>query len=334
MHRMNAVPISPKGSTSGGVFPIPGWLLFLSLLVGELALIAMLTRTGVARGWWSDLAGGLLFLVIPLVVRLLIVVKAYILSRRKGMPLASVQRLQGAAWWRFFLAEYWHFCKQSFLHLPFPALFRSRADRGDISGSGAVVLLQHGYLHNGAVWNPLTRALESQGFRVFTIDQPLFGSIDTLAARLAAKVGEIRERTGVTQVTLIAHSMGGLIARAYLRNHGDKSVNELITLGSPHHGTFHAYMALGENGKQMRPGNAWLKTLAQSRVNVPFTSIYSVYDTLISPQTSSRMDEASNVELTGVGHVAMFASGAVQAKVFGVLTRSAMRAETFQKEIV
>lgn len=334
MRPMNAVPTSSNGRTSGGVFPIPGWLIFLSLLVGELALTAWFTRTGVARGWWRDLAGGLLFFAIPLVVRLLILLKAYILSRRKGTPLDSAHRLRGIAWWRFFLAEYWHFCKQSFLHLPFPALFRSRADRGDISGSGAVVLLQHGYLHNGAVWNPLTRALESLGFRVFTIDQPLFGSIDTLAARLAARVGEIRERTGVTQVTLIAHSMGGLIARAYLRNHGDNSVNELVTLGSPHHGTFHAYLALGENGKQMRPGNAWLKTLAQSRVNVPFTSIYSIYDTLISPQTSSRMDEASNIELTGVGHVAMFASRDVQAKVLGALMRSATRAETFQKELV
>jgi triacylglycerol lipase len=292
-----------------------GWLCFLALLIGELALLAWFTRLGVAKGWWSDLTGGLIFIAWPLLIRLLIVSIAYRLSRRKGMTLRDSQRLRGWAWWKFFLTEYWHFCKQSFLQLPFPMFFRTASDRGSSVARGPVVVLQHGYVHNGAVWSPLARALEARGYRVYTIDQPLYEPIDTMADRLGARIEQACEKADVSQVILIAHSMGGLVSRAYLRKHGDARVERLVTLGSPHHGTFHAHLALGPNGKQMLPGNAWLAELSKTRVNVPFVSIYSIYDTLITPQDSSRMEEASNVELTGVGHVAMFASPQIQAAV-------------------
>ncbi len=47
------------------------------------------------------------------------------------------------------------------------------------------------------------------------------------------------------QVTLIAHSTGGLIARAYIENSeaNKNTINKLITLGTPHEGTMAAYRA-------------------------------------------------------------------------------------------
>jgi triacylglycerol lipase len=301
------------------VFPLPGWLFFLALLIGELLGWAWFTRQGVARGWWGDLTGGLLLIALPLVVRLVIVSGLYGLSRAKGVALTEAQTLRGAQWWKFFTTEYWHFCKQSFLHLPFPALFRSRADRGELGVAGGVVVLQHGYLHNGAVWYPLTRTLQSRGWRVFTIDQPLYAPIDVMAERLALRIDAALVASDATQVSLIAHSMGGLVVRAYLRRFGNAHVKRVITLGSPHHGTHHAYLALGTNGQQMRPGNRWLAELGEYKISPPFTSIYSIYDTMIAPQDSSRMTEATNVELTGVGHVAMFADTQVQLQVLRAL---------------
>ena len=111
--------------------------------------------------------------------------------------------------------------------------------------------------------------------------------------------------TGATQLTLVAHSMGGLICRAYLRRYGGDKVNQLITMGSPHQGTFHAKLARGANGRQMRAGNAWLTSLGETPVGIPFTSIYSIHDTIISPQDSSVMVGADNVQLSAVGHVSM-----------------------------
>lgn len=302
--------------------PLPGWAYFLALLVAELAAWVWFARSGVVNGWWSDVAGGLLVIACPLLLRVVLVSIAYRISRVKGIALSDMQRLGGHAWWKFFLIEYWHFTKQSLLHLPFPVFFRSSADRGYVAATGRALVLQHGYLHNGAVWHPLTCALEAQGFRVFTIDQPLYAPIDVMADRLAARINEAIARTGENQVTLIAHSMGGLIARAYLRRFGEGRVAQLITLGTPHHGTFHAYLAQGTNGREMRPGNAWLTALGQCKVAIQFTSIYSTYDTIISPQDSSRMDEANNIELTGIGHVSMFADPQVRTHVLKALAAS------------
>jgi triacylglycerol lipase len=285
--------------------PVPGWAFVLALLVGEFALWAWLTRAGVARGWWSDLVGGLLFIALPFLLRLIVVFASYRLSRVKGMALTDAQTLRGLAWWKYFLVEYAHFCRQSLLQLPFPVFFRTRSDRGSGAASGPVIVLQHGYAHNGGVWFSTARALEGCGYRVFTIDQPLYAPIDVMADRLAARIHDVIARTGESQITLIAHSMGGLVSRAYLRRYGEAKVRRLITLGSPHHGTFHAYLAGGTNGKQMRPGNEWLQTLNQSALSLPFTSIYSVDDTVIAPQDSSKIDGASNIELRGIGHVSM-----------------------------
>jgi triacylglycerol lipase len=296
-----------------------GWLVFLVFLALELALWVGITRGGVARGWWSDLVGGLLVIALPLALRFLILLAVYGLSRKRGVVLTVEQRIRGRAWWKFFLTEYFHFCKQSFLNLPFPFLFRTACDRGDVATSGEVVLLQHGYLHNGAVWQPFAQVLSNRGYRVFTIDQPLHASIDDMADRLAARIESICVKTGEHQIILIAHSMGGLISRAYLRRYGDARIRRLITLGSPHHGTHHAYLAFRANGKQMRPNNEWLNELGRVPAFASFTSIYSLYDTLITPQDSSRVEGAENVEITGVGHVSMFASTVVQAAVLKVL---------------
>ncbi len=307
-------------STPNRACPLPSWAFFLTLLIGELAFFAWLTRHGVAKGWWSDLLGGLLFIALPFLVRLLILWGViYRLSRAKAMPIPPEKVLRGIAWWKFFVVEYAHFCAQSFAYLPFPVFFRTASDRGSGASSGEVILLQHGYIHNGAVWFPTACAVEALGYRVFTIDQPLYAPIDTMADLLAARIHEIQVKTGVARLTIIAHSMGGLIARAYLRKYSGARVNRLITLGSPHNGTFHAYLAQGTNGRQMRPGNAWLNELAQSRVTVPFTSIYSVYDTMISPQDSSRLPEANNVEITGMGHVTMLGGKAMRAEILRAL---------------
>lgn len=219
------------------------------------------------------------------------------------MPAAM--QMDVLSWLRFFAIEYFHLCIQNLLLIPFRALFRTASERGDSNADGPVVLLQAGYVNNGAVWFFTARALEHRGFRVFTMDQPAFASIDTMGELLSKRVDEVLALTGEQNLTLIAHSMGGLVCRAYLRQFGGAKVAQLVTLGSPHHGTCHAYMASGPNGLQMRPNNSWLLKLGETPVTVPFTSIFSVHDTVISPQESSRMPEAQNVVVSGIGHVSM-----------------------------
>jgi triacylglycerol lipase len=301
--------------------PIPTWGFVLAMLLLELALWVALVRYGVASGWWSDVIGGVMVIALPFFLRFLVVYASYRASVRNGVQLKNDQQLHGLKWWKFFLVEYAHFCKQAFLQLPFPALFRSRSDRGNHAAHGKVILLQHGYSHTGAVWSSTTRALEAKGYRVYTIDQPQYAPIDAMADRLAQRIRDVLRYTNEPQLTLIAHSMGGLIARAYLRKYGSAHVEQLITLGSPHHGTHHASIAFGTNGRQMRPGNAWLAALNRTPAMIPLTSIYSVHDTVISPQDSSSLPGANNVELAGIGHVSMPSGRATRSALLAALNR-------------
>ena len=299
---------------------IPMWAVGLAALVVELALWLWLLvlPAGERHGTGYAL---LMLLLAPLALRLLIAFASYVFSRLKGIEMPHALRLGPLAWCRFFLTEYLHLCRQNLVLIPFRALFATAAERGVVQGHGRVLLLQHGYLNNGGVWWPTTKALSALGYRVFTCDQPAFASLDAMGVRLARRIDEVLAATGAQRLTLVAHSMGGLVCRAYLRRFGGDRVEALVTMGSPHHGTFHAYLANGENGQQMRPGNRWLRELNDAVVPVPFTSIYSVHDTVISPQDSSVMPGADNVCLSAIGHVSMPGGSQARAQLVQALTR-------------
>ncbi len=115
--------------------------------------------------------------------------------------------------------------------------------------------------------------------------------------------------------------MGGLVCRSYLLRYGEQNVRRLITVGTPHHGTVHAYLLPGANLRQMRPNSEWLTRLNECSVDVPHASIYSVHDNIIAPQDSSRLQGAKEVVLTGVGHLSMAFSDACIDAVLGDVER-------------
>jgi triacylglycerol esterase/lipase EstA (alpha/beta hydrolase family) len=102
--------------------------------------------------------------------------------------------------------------------------------------------------------------------------------------------------------------MGGLVARAYLRQRGPARIERIITIGTPHHGSLFARGLVGRCLAQMRLGNAWLAELNRDEAKpppVPMTSIWSRHDSLVAPQASAELACAENVPLVGVGHNAL-----------------------------
>ena len=191
------------------------------------------------------------------------------------------------------------------------------------------ILLIHGYQNNaGALWT-LWRALRAAGFRTHSIDlEPVHADLDGYAARIDERIAQIRAATGAERVILVCHSMGGLVARAYLRRFGGAAVAKVITLGTPHHGTVHAKTAAGRNGRQMEPGSAWLAELARSEAGAwpcPFVSIYTHDDNIVAPQLSARLEGARNVALNGIGHISLPMSARVAALVIEELARDPLR---------
>lgn len=188
---------------------------------------------------------------------------------------------------------------------------------------GLPLLLLHGYGCNGGYWSPLSRQLRQAHISYFAPDmQPAADAgLDDYVPLVQRAVAELCERSGSARVIIVAHSMGGLVARAYLREHGSARIARVITLGTPHHGTALASFGFGLNAQQMQRANAgadgasaWLTVLAAAESEsrrALFTSIFSHHDNIIAPQTSSYLPGAKNIEFGAIGHVALGSNEAV-----------------------
>lgn len=171
------------------------------------------------------------------------------------------------------------------------------------------VLLVHGYFCNRALWRPMARRLAACGHAVDAVDlEPPFASIDDYAPRIADAVDALRRRTGAPRVALVAHSMGGLASRAYLRAYGDDAVGCVVTLGTPHQGTLHARLGHGRNVRQMRRGSDWLRRLAADEPPERlrrFTVVLSWQDNIVAPQAAQTLPGARTVMVHGLGHISL-----------------------------
>ncbi|MDO8740473.1 MAG: alpha/beta hydrolase [Candidatus Woesearchaeota archaeon] len=64
-------------------------------------------------------------------------------------------------------------------------------------------------------------------------------SINEYGQRLGQVVDIVLHHTGKNKAIIIAHSMGGLVSRAYIKSYGGQSkVDKLIEIGSPNHGIY------------------------------------------------------------------------------------------------
>jgi triacylglycerol lipase len=148
----------------------------------------------------------------------------------------------------------------------------------------------------------------------------------------------LRRESEQELVILLAHSMGGLAARAYLCEHGAAHIAKIITLGVPHHGTGLADIGIGENSDQMRwtgkagsgRPNDWLQQLA-ARENPAhyalFVNIYSYHDNIVAPQTSSCLPGARNIACHGIGHVALAFNPLTMAMVMEEIMATSAQSE-------
>lgn len=188
-----------------------------------------------------------------------------------------------------------------------PGLSPARASRRP-------VLLIHGVACNHSAWNAWRARLERSGFapvRVVDLEPPL-ADIEVHAARLEREVRVLFRESGGCKVAIIAHSMGGLVARAVLRRVGPEIIERIVTIATPHHGTVLArFLRWPPPLQQMCPKSSWLNALnaqEESGTPVPITSIYSLEDNLVVPARSAALRHARLIELRGVGHMGVLSS--------------------------
>jgi pimeloyl-ACP methyl ester carboxylesterase len=186
---------------------------------------------------------------------------------------------------------------------------------GDIEAAGTPILLVHGLIDNRSIFTRLRRSLRRRGFgHVAAVNLPLFtADIPTAAGRLAGLVETLCDQTGYGRIHIVAHSLGGLVARYYVQKlGGDARVHTLVTLGTPHEGTRLArvvppivpYTLL----RQLRPDSEVIRELAGPApgCRTRFLAFSGDLDTVIRPTESALLHHPDlsvrNVRLSGVGH--------------------------------
>lgn len=241
------------------------------------------------------------------------------INRRDATPAAGRWALL-RAWWLEALTCTWVFgWLQPFAHRQQPDWLPPTP-----TGQRGVVLV-HGFLCNRGVWLPWLPELRARGHAYVALTlEPAFGSVDDYVAAIDTAMRQVQAATGLPPV-LVGHSMGGLAARAWLRTLAQppaQRVHRILTLGTPHHGTWPARFSHTTNGLQMRLDSPWLQALAASEgaaQRALFSCWYSDCDNIVYPARSATLDGADNHLLQGLGHVHMLYAPQVRAACWQAL---------------
>jgi len=137
--------------------------------------------------------------------------------------------------------------------------------------------------------------------------------IENYALRLHEIIDVLKYRTGSPKVIIVAHSMGGLVARSYMDTFGSNSVDMLITINTPYHGisdnVAKACTLLGASKEcdDMTQGSVFLNRLnAKPLPQIPMYVIRSVGCTMgveigdgIVTNESAYLEGVVNYEIEG-----------------------------------
>ena len=195
------------------------------------------------------------------------------------------------------------------------------------------VVFVHGFVCNRGFWTPWLRRLKAglpdasgqlrlHAFVAISLE-PVFGSIDDYAAQIDQAVADVTEASGLPPL-LVCHSMGGLVVRAWLKAHSaDSRIFEVVTIGTPHRGTWLARFGHGANSRQMRLHSPWAMALdgdmPPSRPGL-FTCWYSNCDNIVMPPSTATLPGAKNRFHRGAAHVQLAFEPEVMNATLALLT--------------
>jgi triacylglycerol lipase len=226
-------------------------------------------------------------------------------------------RLSPWGWLRMVVGEYLAFLLTFVAVLPLERLWMP-ADR--LSPNPRPLLLVHGYGCSRGVWWRLRRRLEAAGHIVATVSlTPPYAHIGKVVPLLQQRIEETCRATGAERVVLVAHSMGGLVCRSYLSRFGAGKIERLVTIASPHAGSELARLGIGANAREMEAGSRWLAELAAEPLPVPTISLRTPHDNYVMPQDNQRLPGTRDVELAGIGHLAVLYADRTAAAVLSAL---------------
>ena len=184
------------------------------------------------------------------------------------------------------------------------------------------ILFVHGWTENESLWTTMIGNFSREGWTREELNNWRYNTSQsnvTTAREVRTKVEEILTRTRAAKVDIIAHSMGSLNTRYYLKNlGGSEKVDDWVSLGGPNHGTTTAEFCLETSCREMRIGSTFLNELNATDETpgaVNYGTWWSSCDEFINPDESVLLTGATNTAAGCLGHIALLSDSTVFAGV-------------------
>jgi triacylglycerol lipase len=174
------------------------------------------------------------------------------------------------------------------------------------------ILFVHGYVESASVWNTMIGRFEKDGYSksflsAYSYNTSQSNKVD--AEEVKSKVESLLKSTGATKVDIIAHSMGSLNSRWYIKFLGGESkVDDWVSLGGPNHGTEFANFCGSTSCVEMRIGSKFLGELNagdETPGTVSYGTWWSPCDEIINPDSSVALSGATNNKTACISHTAL-----------------------------
>jgi len=184
------------------------------------------------------------------------------------------------------------------------------------------ILFVHGWRGEAAQWQPMMRRFREDGWT----DRELYAwTLDPRASnrenarRISARVQQILAATGAERVDIVAHSMGSLSTRLYLKEMlREGEVDAWVSLAGPNHGTLTAQLCFSPACREMREGSAFLAALNrddETPGEVRYATWRSPCDEIIEPTRSVMLSGASNYVTECLLHLELLSAPSVYRQV-------------------
>jgi triacylglycerol lipase len=156
------------------------------------------------------------------------------------------------------------------------------------------------------------------------------GSNREHAAEIDSVIAQVLAATGAERVDVVAHSMGGLATRWYLKTRPDAPVRRAVFIASPHRGTLSAHLAWGDSRDEMMPESAFLEALNAGPsvpTGVDAMTIRTPIDTHVLPGESATLPGVEDHTVCCPTHQGLLRSDDVFYLVLDFLERTDPPAE-------
>jgi triacylglycerol lipase len=186
------------------------------------------------------------------------------------------------------------------------------------------ILFVHGYVESASLWNTMIANFEKNGYaksQLMAYSYNTGTSNKTLAETEVKSHVEtlLKNNPGATKVDIIAHSMGSLNSRWYIKFvGGEAKVDDWVSLGGPNHGTETANACFQTSCVEMRVGSKFLSELNagdETPGTVNYGTWWSPCDEIINPDSSVALSGATNTKTACLSHTALTTDSTVFGQV-------------------